>query len=458
MTTQQKVNIINLYNVADRKKWLNGDDNVFIGRGSKWGNPHLLSEHKNNREEVVCLYKDHLLHDKRLKNSTSELKGKVLGCWCAPSLCHGEVLHYFAGNIPVYEMNNSISEMSAAEMSSAQGLTTDQKLDLMLKRLDTLDNINETVSNIDRRLNQIELDNESIKRDLVLETQERIKLATTVSEVSVKANEVEAAVSFLSDKYEGIINAEAAQKEKVDKNSTDILMLKQENTILKSSIANLRNDLEQANITRNIEQQYHRTSLNIKLCGVPTQPGEEESLDGPSNCVTRDVIDLVCKTAGITVKRDAIDVCHRLGKLGKGPIIIRFATKCARFDFVKQGQSKLKGLTSDKIDFTKIKKRGLPPATVAVTRRRAENEESEQPEQQVAEDERSHPIYLQEHLTAFNKNLLRDTRAALDATHQYPGYVKNGEIRVKEKADSKYVVIKCDGDFQKELQRVKDNG
>ena len=96
MTTQ--VNIVNLYTVVDRKKWFDGDDNVYVGRGSKWGNRHRLCEHNYSREEVVRLFKEDLLNDKRckhLRNSVNELKGKVLGCWCAPKLCHAEVLHLF---------------------------------------------------------------------------------------------------------------------------------------------------------------------------------------------------------------------------------------------------------------------------------------------------------------------------------------------------------------------------
>ena len=30
--------------------------------------------------------------NKELMNSLKELKGKVLGCWCCPELCHGNIL------------------------------------------------------------------------------------------------------------------------------------------------------------------------------------------------------------------------------------------------------------------------------------------------------------------------------------------------------------------------------
>ena len=191
--TTQKVNIINLYTVVDRKKWSNGDDNVFVGRGSKWGNPFLLAEHKN-REEVVRLFKEHLLYDKRfkqLKNSISELKGKVLGCWCAPSLCHAEVLHHLAGNCPVYETNNFTSSEMSGEQDSTKDLSSDEKLDLLLKKLEKLDNINETVSNIDRRLSQIELENETLKGgEMVWPTREKTRTVFSYNNYNNNAHRI----------------------------------------------------------------------------------------------------------------------------------------------------------------------------------------------------------------------------------------------------------------------------
>ena len=157
-----------------------------------------------------------------------------------------------------------------------------------------------------------------------------------------------------------------------------------------------------------------------------------------------------------------IDVCHRLGRHGSGPIIIRFATKSARFDFVKQGLLKLKGITSSQLDFSKLKTHqrpgSIPPTNVTVTRSKSslggdsnETNASNNPDDSV---ERDSPIYIQEHLTQYNKSLLSDTRAALQQTHRYPGYVKNGEIRAKLKENDKFVIIKCKADYERELQRV----
>lgn len=64
---------------------------VYIGRGSKWGNPFVLGKH-GNREEVIRKYENYLLGNKDLMNSLEDLKGKTLGCWCKPKACHGDIL------------------------------------------------------------------------------------------------------------------------------------------------------------------------------------------------------------------------------------------------------------------------------------------------------------------------------------------------------------------------------
>ena len=193
---------------------------------------------------------------------------------------------------------------------------------------------------------------------------------------------------------------------------------------------------------------------------MPTQPGEEESKDGPSNPVTREVIDLVCKTASITMKKDAIDVCHRIGNQGQGPIIIRFATKSARFDFVKQGNLKLRDISTADLDFTKMKVKGLKPAATPASTRstnRSSMETAPGAPDTVAASPATSKIYLQEHLTKRSKDLLTETRATLHDTHQYYGYVKNGEIRVKIR-ENDYSVISCASDIQKELEKANSNG
>jgi len=68
---------------------------VYIGRPGPWGNPFTIGT-DGTREEVVATYRAWLLTQPELLRRIPELRGKVLGCWCAPHLCHGHVLAEFA--------------------------------------------------------------------------------------------------------------------------------------------------------------------------------------------------------------------------------------------------------------------------------------------------------------------------------------------------------------------------
>jgi hypothetical protein len=64
---------------------------VYIGRPSCWGNPYEIGK-DGNRMEVIAKYKKWILQQPKLLVRLPELKGKVLGCFCSPLPCHGEVL------------------------------------------------------------------------------------------------------------------------------------------------------------------------------------------------------------------------------------------------------------------------------------------------------------------------------------------------------------------------------
>ena len=73
---------------------------VYIGRPSPWGNPYRIGVH-GTRAQCIEAYRDELLRDpKRLARVRAELRGKTLGCWCAPEPCHGDVLLEVANAAP----------------------------------------------------------------------------------------------------------------------------------------------------------------------------------------------------------------------------------------------------------------------------------------------------------------------------------------------------------------------
>ena len=63
-----------------------------VDRRTEWGNPFEMPG-DGDRDTVIRNYADYYLpHKPSLTNRIGELRGKALGCWCAPEPCHGDVL------------------------------------------------------------------------------------------------------------------------------------------------------------------------------------------------------------------------------------------------------------------------------------------------------------------------------------------------------------------------------
>jgi Domain of unknown function (DUF4326) len=65
---------------------------VYIGRPSKWGNPFKIGRDYPTREMVIEEYTAWIQTQPELLAALPELKGKILGCWCHPLPCHGDIL------------------------------------------------------------------------------------------------------------------------------------------------------------------------------------------------------------------------------------------------------------------------------------------------------------------------------------------------------------------------------
>lgn len=79
-------------------------EDVYIGRGSKWGNQFVIGATYQGRvltrESCIEAFRDWLLYSNAgvaLQADLGELIGKRLGCYCAPKACHGDVLAELAG-------------------------------------------------------------------------------------------------------------------------------------------------------------------------------------------------------------------------------------------------------------------------------------------------------------------------------------------------------------------------
>ena len=71
---------------------------VYIGRPSRWGNPFshkdgtLAQFRVDTIEEAVESYREWIKTQPELLAALPELKGKILGCFCKPGPCHGDIL------------------------------------------------------------------------------------------------------------------------------------------------------------------------------------------------------------------------------------------------------------------------------------------------------------------------------------------------------------------------------
>lgn len=68
---------------------------VYIGRGSKWGNPFRLRR-DGDRTTVIAKYERWLADQHHLLRALDELRGRDLVCFCAPLACHGDLLRRLA--------------------------------------------------------------------------------------------------------------------------------------------------------------------------------------------------------------------------------------------------------------------------------------------------------------------------------------------------------------------------
>lgn len=76
---------------------------VYIGRGTVWGNPYPIGP-AGDREEVLRMYRYDF--DRRLltffeneDSNVSKIRGKVLGCHCKPAACHGDILADYVNSL-----------------------------------------------------------------------------------------------------------------------------------------------------------------------------------------------------------------------------------------------------------------------------------------------------------------------------------------------------------------------
>ena len=90
------------------KEWMNHPNHIYIARkgivfinkkrfpskSSIWANPFKINK-KTTRKDVLMKYEKYIkvnISNNPEKYNLETLRGKVLGCWCHPAECHGDVL------------------------------------------------------------------------------------------------------------------------------------------------------------------------------------------------------------------------------------------------------------------------------------------------------------------------------------------------------------------------------
>lgn len=66
-------------------------DAIYVGRGSKWGNPFRIGV-DGDRTAVIAKHERWLADQHQLLRALDELRGRDLVCFCAPKPCHGDIL------------------------------------------------------------------------------------------------------------------------------------------------------------------------------------------------------------------------------------------------------------------------------------------------------------------------------------------------------------------------------
>lgn len=77
--------------------------NVYIGRPSEFGNPFEIGP-DGDRDEVISKFESYFLRKINssidFRNKVQSLRGKILGCFCKPKKCHGDIIVQWLINNP----------------------------------------------------------------------------------------------------------------------------------------------------------------------------------------------------------------------------------------------------------------------------------------------------------------------------------------------------------------------
>ena len=235
---------------------------------------------------------------------------------------------------------------------------------------------------------------------------ELIKVSKKVDQldyIKTKIDEFGKSLEFLNAKYD-------EQKKEIDRLKIENQNIKAKNVELEKDM----NDLEGKNnvLQKRIEEieQYSRRN-NVEICGIPESVGEN----------TETVVIKLSEKLGQNINNDDIDICHRVPlpeKSGKkqekpSPIVVRFVRRKVRNELMASARAR------------RIKANVI--------------------NSQFSED----PIYVNEHLTPENKQLLGMSRTKKKQLKWAYCWVKDGKILMRKGDNSRIFRISKEEDLIK---------
>lgn len=100
--------VVNIRGTKNSEGQISDPDVVYVGRtfnmggwrlvGSKFNNPISSKIGKRNCIIEYIRYLYEILEDEHIREEFLSLRGKTLGCWCHPEMCHGHVIAYVLNN------------------------------------------------------------------------------------------------------------------------------------------------------------------------------------------------------------------------------------------------------------------------------------------------------------------------------------------------------------------------
>ena len=316
------IKVINLRSVNDIESWSNNKDNVYIGRGTKWGNPYVIKEGTTSREEVLVKYEAYIKSNESLLQCLPELRGKTLGCWCYPEGCHGTILQRLEGGDSVdlqahilHQSNISIT-MSTSHNSTANPASPISP---------SASNTSQSPANRERNgASPVIIDMEDATSRRTREYLEFFNRNLNTSDVVINRDHLLQTNTPQQQDPISQINNLCQQVEDI-KNSMncmlgDYLRLNDEMKKMQEQVGEKDNRISALEKELSQTQQYSRRE-NIEILGIPNTVGDDE-LEGK-------VISIL-NSIGCNISSYEIVACHRLRKTNANQsfnTIVRFTNR-----------------------------------------------------------------------------------------------------------------------------------